>query len=188
MNGFTDGWWQHATHHPSPHHDARPTGVVPDLLVIHAISLPPDEFGGDQVDALFRGTLDPGSHPALRDLEGLRVSAHFLIARGGAVTQYVATEARAWHAGVSLFGGRAACNDRAIGIELEGSDRCPFAPAQYAALTTLCVALCRAFPALGPARVVGHVDIAPGRKTDPGPYFTWRPFLAGLRRALLAGP
>lgn len=187
MNGFTDGWWQCATRRPSPHHDARPAGVTPDLVVIHAISLPPDEFGGAYVDALFRGTLDPGCHPGLRALEGVRVSAHFLIGRGGAVTQYVATLSRAWHAGVSSFAGRGSCNDRAIGIELEGCDRYPFTAAQYAALTTLCAALCREYPALGPARMVGHADIAPGRKTDPGPHFAWRPFLADLRRALMDG-
>jgi AmpD protein len=185
MNEFTDGWWRYATHRPSPHHDARPAGVVPDLLVIHAISLPPDEFGGDCIDALFRGTLDPASHPALRDLDGLRVSAHFLIARDGALMQYVATGARAWHAGISMFAGRTACNDHAIGIELEGSDQCPFTPPQYATLVSLCAALCREYPALGVARVVGHADIAPGRKTDPGPYFEWRSFLAALRRELV---
>jgi len=180
MNEFPNGWWSSAVHRPSPHRDAWPPGAIVDMLVIHAISLPPQEFGGAYVDALFMGTLDPAAHPALGDLGGLRVSAHFLIDRGGAVTQYVPLSARAWHAGVSSFGGVPACNDRALGIELEGADTCPFTDAQYARLVELGAALFAALPALRLSRVVGHADIAPGRKTDPGPCFDWIRFRAAL--------
>ncbi|MGD9600356.1 MAG: 1,6-anhydro-N-acetylmuramyl-L-alanine amidase AmpD [Gammaproteobacteria bacterium] len=184
MNEFPDGWWLIATRRPSPHQDARPADAIIDMLVIHAISLPPQEFGGGFVDALFMGTLDPAAHPALGTLAGVRVSAHFLIDRGGNVVQFVPLSARAWHAGVSSFGGVPACNDRALGIELEGADTCPFTAAQYDRLAALCAALFGALPALRLSRVIGHADIAPGRKTDPGPCFDWVRFRAALAARL----
>jgi AmpD protein len=187
MNEFTAGWWRLARRRPSPNFDQWPSDACIDMLVIHAISLPPQEFGGPFIDALFLNRLPLSAHPTLAALEGLHVSAHFLIERGGQIVQYVPVTARAWHAGVSSFGGRAACNNRALGIELEGADTCAFAPAQYSALTTLSAALCLAYPALSLARIVGHADIAPGRKTDPGPHFDWVRFRAELRGAL-TGP
>jgi len=151
------------------------------MIVVHAISLPPGEFGGDCVDALFMNSLDPSHHPAFAGLDELRVSAHFLIDRAGALTQYVPVEARAWHAGISSFGGVTACNHRSIGIELEGTDDVPFTEAQYHSLEALCAALMLEYPDITLARIVGHVDIAPGRKTDPGPCFDWIRLRAGVR-------
>jgi AmpD protein len=179
---FEAGWWREATRRSSPHCDARPAGCTPDLLVIHAISLPPGEFGGPYVHALFGDTLNCDAHPYFAGLRGLRVSAHFFVDREGAVSQYVPVTARAWHAGVSAFGGVSACNDRSIGIELEGCDDLPFTPAQYVSASRLGVQLMRSFPGISYARVVGHADIAPGRKTDPGPLFDW----IGFRAALVA--
>lgn len=184
MNEFPGGWWLSAARRPSRNCDAWPLAAAVDMLVIHAISLPPCEFGGQFIDALFLNQLSAAAHPSFVDLASLRVSAHFVIDRGGQVMQYVPVSARAWHAGVSSFGGIAACNDRALGIELEGADTCAFAAAQYSALIALSVALCVAFPAVRLARIVGHEDIAPGRKTDPGPYFDWIGYRAALRGAL----
>ncbi|MCU0870420.1 MAG: 1,6-anhydro-N-acetylmuramyl-L-alanine amidase AmpD [Burkholderiales bacterium] len=156
--------------HASPHHDARPHGEAVSLLVVHSISLPPGRFGGRAVDDLFTGTLDCAADPAFEALRGLRVSAHFVIDRGGRPVQYVATHARAWHAGVSRWRGRERCNDFSIGIELEGTDTGPFEAAQYATLAALVRALRAAHPIVD---IVGHADIAPGRKTDPGAGFDW---------------
>lgn len=164
------GWCREARHLPSPNCDPRPTGACIDLLVIHNISLPPGEFGGGHIDALFTNQLDISTHSYFAQLQGLRVSAHFLIARDGSVTQYVSTLDRAWHAGVSTFGDRQRCNDFSIGIELEGDDHTPFCNAQYTALIALTDALCHAHPL---CTVTGHQHIAPGRKTDPGPHFDW---------------
>ena len=149
-----------------------------DLLVVHAISLPPGVFGGAAIDDLFLNRLDTIAHPYYAGLAGLRVSAHFLIRRDGGCTQFVPCLKRAWHAGESHWRGRARCNDFSIGIELEGADEVAFADAQYDALVRLTRALKSAYPI---ADVVGHSDIAPGRKTDPGPRFDWP-----LYRALLA--
>jgi AmpD protein len=157
----------------SPHADERPAGVQPALLVVHGISLPPGEFGGPWIDRLFTGNLPAGAHPAFAAIATLRVSAHAVIRRGGEITQYVPFTARAWHAGESSYQGRAACNDYSVGIELEGSDEIPYAPAQYDALAQLLAALCAAYPTLSIERLVGHSDIAPGRKSDPGPAFDW---------------
>jgi AmpD protein len=165
----------------SPHADERPPGTKPSLLVVHGISLPPGQFGGAWIDRLFTGSLPGGAHPAFADIAALRVSAHALIRRGGDITQYVPFGARAWHAGESLYHGRAACNDYSVGIELEGADEIAYAEPQYHALAQLIGALCAAYPTLSTERLVGHSDIAPGRKTDPGPAFEW-PRL----RALLA--
>ncbi len=157
----------------SPNHDARPAPGAIDLLVIHGISLPPGEFGGPHIDALFTNTLDPDHHPYFRAIQGMRVSSHALVRRDGAIIQYVPFHRRAWHAGESCFDNRSRCNDFSIGIELEGSDDVPYTGVQYAALAELVQALIRTYPALGLERIVGHSDIAPGRKTDPGPAFDW---------------
>lgn len=166
----------------SPHQDARPGGVGDiDTIVVHAISLPPGEYGGGWVDRLFVGDLPPAAHPYFASIEGLRVSAHLCIFRDGALHQYVGFDARAWHAGASHFDGRARVNDFSIGIELEGADDDVFSDAQYAVLARTIQALMRAYPAITPARIVGHADIAPGRKTDPGPGFDWMRLLAEVR-------
>jgi AmpD protein len=173
---FEHGWYRHAARRPSPHADARPPGSTIDLLVLHNISLPAGRFGGEFIDALFRGTLDCAAHPDFASLQGLRVSAHFLVRRDGALLQYVSCAERAWHAGVSRFEGRTRCNDFSIGIELEGCDSRGFEPAQYESLHSLVGALLEAYPIRA---IAGHADIAPGRKTDPGPGFDW----VALRRA-----
>lgn len=162
----------------SPHFDDRPEGERISLLVIHNISLPPGEYGGDWIDDLFMGCLDPAAHPYFQDIAGLRVSAHYLIRRDGTLIQYVEPEKRAWHAGVSSWQGRERCNDFSIGVELEGSDDVPFAEPQYDTLVALAKNLAERF---GPMDCTGHSDIAPGRKTDPGPWFDWERFRAALR-------
>ena len=157
----------------SPHHDARPAGVTPDLVVIHNISLPPGEFGGPWVEKLFNGHLPPEVHPYFATIHSARVSAHLLVRRDGEIVQFVPFHRRAWHAGVSEYEGRAACNDFSIGIELEGSDEIFFEDGQYDVTRSIIDALLAAYPTLSPTRLVGHSDIAPGRKTDPGPEFDW---------------
>lgn len=179
---FSSGWHSAARRIPSPNQDERAVTAEVDMIVVHAISLPPGEFGSGCIDALFTNALDTAEDPRLAGLGSLRVSAHFLIDRGGALTQYVPLQARAWHAGVSSFGGQEGCNHRSIGVELEGTDETPFTDAQYAVLRTLCVALIQAYPRITHARIVGHSDIAPGRKTDPGVCFDW----VRLRAAILA--
>jgi N-acetyl-anhydromuramoyl-L-alanine amidase len=157
----------------SPHKDARPSGVVADLVVLHGISLPPGEFGGPWIEKLFNGHLPPQSHPYFAEIQGMRVSAHVLIRRDGEAVQFVPFLERAWHAGNSQYEGRDACNDFSIGIELEGADDQPYELPQYDSAGQLIHALLVAYPALGAHRVVGHSDIAPGRKTDPGSAFSW---------------
>ncbi len=157
----------------SPHLDERPSGVTLDLIIIHGISLPPGEFGGPWIDRLFTGDLPAEVHPYFRALAGGRVSAHTLIRRTGAVVQYVPFGQRAWHAGVSAYQGRSACNDFSVGIELEGTDDVPYTDAQYEQLAALVQALLSAYPTLSRERIVGHSDVAGGRKTDPGPAFDW---------------
>lgn len=176
------GWLPGARHVPSPNQDERPSGTTVDLVVLHAISLPPDQFGGPYVEALFTNRLDPHAHPYFATLEGLRVSAHFFIDRRGTLTQFVALDARAWHAGVSSWQGRERCNDFSVGVELEGCDTLTFEDAQYATLAGLLATLFARLPALSAARVVGHSDVAPGRKTDPGPCFDWARARRGLPR------
>ncbi len=168
---------------PSPNQDERPEGVTPTLLVIHNISLPAGEFGGEAIEALFTNTLDHDAHPCYAALRGLRVSPHFLITRDGALVQFVACGMRAWHAGVSTFEGRERCNDFSIGIELEGDDTCAFEPRQYATLIGLTEALMKRYRLDAAA---GHSDIAPGRKTDPGPHFDWPLYLAAMHPKLRA--
>jgi AmpD protein len=158
---------------PSPNCDARPPGVEAELIVVHGISLPPGEFGGPWIDRLFTNTLPGDQHPYFAEIADLRVSAHLSIRRDGTLTQHVAFRERAWHAGQSSYQGRTACNDFSVGIELEGTDTEPYEPAQYEALAAAVAALCEAYPRLSPARIAGHSDIAPGRKTDPGPAFDW---------------
>jgi AmpD protein len=155
---------------PSPNFDARPEGSGVTLLVIHNISLPPSEYGGDGIIELFTNRLDPAAHPYYETIKELKVSSHFLIRRNGELIQFVPCTQRAWHAGASTWCGRERCNDFSIGIELEGSDFEPFTAAQYKTLARLSKALHTAYPI---ADAVGHSDIAPGRKTDPGPYFDW---------------
>ncbi len=161
---------------PSPNADERPHDGEIDLLVVHGISLPPGEYGGEGITGLFTNRLDPEAHPYYREIAGLRVSAHLLIRRDGELIQYVPFTRRAWHAGESCFEGRPDCNDHSIGIELEGVDDEPYEPVQYQRLAEIARALMDCYPALIPERIVGHAEIAPGRKTDPGPAFDWKRF------------
>ncbi|HEY3732159.1 MAG TPA: 1,6-anhydro-N-acetylmuramyl-L-alanine amidase AmpD [Steroidobacteraceae bacterium] len=165
----------------SPHFDQRPVDSAPTLLVVHGISLPAGEFGGPWIDWLFTGCLPADAHPSFAEIATLRVSAHALIGRDGAITQYVPFGERAWHAGESSYQGRDACNDFSMGIELEGTDQVAYREAQYQSLAQLIGALCAAYPTLNLERLVGHSDIAPGRKTDPGPSFDWARLRALLR-------
>jgi N-acetyl-anhydromuramoyl-L-alanine amidase len=165
---------------PSPNCDERPLGLLPDLIVVHGISLPAGKFGGLWIDALFTNQLDAQAHPSFAEIAPLKVSSHLLIRRTGEVVQYVPLTRRAWHAGASCHQGRECCNDFSIGIELEGADEVPYEPVQYDVLARLIHALRQALPSLRLAPIVGHADIAPGRKTDPGPAFDW-----GLLAALL---
>jgi len=158
----------------SPNHDSRPAGMEADLIVVHGISLPPGEFGGPWIDRLFTNTLPAEMHPYFSEVGSLRVSSHLVVARDGAVTQYVSFTERAWHAGKSAYQGREACNDFSVGVELEGTDTLPYEAAQYGVLAQVVAALCAAYPRLSPDRLTGHSDIAPGRKTDPGPAFDWQ--------------
>ena len=172
------GWISTATVVASPNADLRPDESDINLLVIHNISLPPGQFGGGYVAELFTNTLDPNSHPYFAEIADLKVSAHLLIDRQGAVTQFVPFHQRAWHAGVSEFEGRSACNDYSIGIELEGTDTDPYTHLQYECLVKTTQCLIAEYPALSSERVAGHSDIAPDRKTDPGPAFDWARFKA----------
>lgn len=164
------GWLPGVRRILSPNRDERPADEVVRLVVIHAISLPPGEFGGPGIIDLFTNRLDPGAHTYFREIQGLRVSSHFLVRRGGALIQFVPCTQRAWHAGVSNWMGRANCNDFSIGIELEGCDQLAFEDAQYLTLNRLLAQLRRRYPI---EALAGHSDIALGRKTDPGPYFDW---------------
>lgn len=164
----------------SPNHCERPVGCAIDLLLIHNISLPPGEFGTGCIEQLFCNRLDPDAHPYFSQLRDLRVAAHLLIDRRGTVTQFVPFDRAAWHAGESRFNGRERCNDFSIGIELEGTDQQPFADAQYDSLVRVTRALFHAYPDLSAERITGHSDVAPGRKTDPGPHFDWSRYLGAL--------
>lgn len=166
---------------PSPHFDKRPDINDISLLVIHYISLPPEEFGQHFIDDFFQGKLDPNAHPYFKEIADLRVSSHCLINREGNVTQYVNLNDRAWHAGLSSFQGREKCNDFAIGIELEGSDNQPFTQAQYDTLIALTKSIMQAYPKITKDRIVGHCHISPGRKIDPGKYFEWDKYLTAIK-------
>jgi AmpD protein len=164
------GWWAAASWRPSPNVGTRPPGEQPTLAIVHSISLPPGVYRGDAVERLFTNRLDGDAHPYFGGIRGLSVSAHFFVRRSGRVLQFAATDARAWHAGVSSWRGRPNCNDWSVGVELEGLEGGPFEVAQYAALARLLAALARRHPL---REVVGHEDVAPGRKADPGPGFDW---------------
>lgn len=175
------GWLPQAKQISSPHFDSRPNKQDISLLIIHYISLPPEQFGGHYIDDFFQGKLDIQAHPYFAQLENMRVSAHCLINRQGEITQYVNFEDRAWHAGVSQFQGREKCNDYAIGIELEGSNEQPFTAEQYEALIHLTQAIMIAYPRITLDRIVGHCDVSPERKIDPGQYFDWKYYLGSLK-------
>ncbi|GMR18489.1 MAG: 1,6-anhydro-N-acetylmuramyl-L-alanine amidase AmpD [Gammaproteobacteria bacterium] len=164
----------------SPNFDDRPGNCVPEALIIHAISLPPGEFGDQYIEQLFSNCLDPDEHPCFEEIKDLKVSAHVLIRRTGEMVQFVRLDKRAWHAGESECEGRSCVNDFSIGIELEGCDDQPFEDAQYESLVRLSKSVIEAYPAINNKRIYGHSDISPGRKTDPGPHFDWPRY----RRAL----
>jgi AmpD protein len=162
-----------ATYKPSPHYDERPQDMAIDLLVIHNISLPPGEFGIANIEAFFCGQLDISRHPYFSEIGHLRVSSHLLISRKGDIVQFVPFHKRAWHAGQSTFSDRSNCNDFSIGIELEGTDTLPYEAVQYDQLVKIIDAIRATYPAITIPHIVGHSDIAPGRKTDPGMAFDW---------------
>lgn len=180
MEVDSDHWLTGVRRLPSPNCDARPDPHGVSLIVLHGISLPPGEFGGGLIDLLFTNRLRPDPNGPLADLDGLRVSSHVLIDRRGRCTQYVPFDGRAWHAGRSSWCGRPQCNDYAIGVELEGTDDRPYTEAQYQSLIPLLRTLLATYPALSPEAIVGHQEVAPGRKTDPGPAFDWRRVLLAL--------
>lgn len=165
----------------SPNCDDRPDDTDIDLLVIHCISLPPDEFGGPWINALFTNNLDPDEHPYFRQIEGMKVSSHVLIRRTGEIIQYVPFNKRAWHAGESCFNNKTNCNDFSIGIELEGTENMPYEEIQYKILAETAKLLIYTYPAITIDNITGHCDIAPGRKKDPGPHFDWQRFRSALK-------
>lgn len=169
-----DGWLPSARKLPSPNFNARPEGSVVDLLVVHAISLPPTHYGGCFVEDFFCNRLDSKADDYFPGIAEMNVSSHFYIRRNGDLVQFVATGERAWHAGTSSWQGRDNCNDYSIGVELEGCDQDEFEEVQYQCLAGLASLLMKYYPGLAPDRIVGHCDIAPGRKTDPGPLFNWK--------------
>jgi AmpD protein len=173
MSSCAKGVVSGAIQRNSPNQDCRPEGGAIDLLVIHNISLPPGEFGGNWVDDLFMNCLDPNAHPYFATIASRQVSSHLLIRRDGELIQYVPLHMRAWHAGESCFDDKERCNDFSIGIELEGSDDTPYTDAQYTTLAEVTAEIQDLFPAITTDRIAGHSDIAPGRKTDPGPEFDW---------------
>lgn len=172
----THRWLPAAIKSCSPNADARPDSCDISLLVVHNISLPPGNFGGPWIEDLFHNRLDADAHPYFKDIADLKVSAHCLIRRDGELIQFVPFDQRAWHAGLSEFDGRSACNDYSIGIELEGTDDTPYTPQQYQRLAEVTAILQQQFPLIRAERIVGHCDIAPDRKTDPGPAFDWPHF------------
>lgn len=175
-----DGWLSECVKRPSPHFNSRPDGLPIELLVIHNISLPPGQFGSEDISDFFLGNLDSSKHPFFEQIKDLRVSAHCLVRRDGEVIQYVSFDKRAWHAGVSSFAGREGCNDFSIGIEVEGTDDLPYTDEQYAALAKLTKTLQQTYTNISADRIVGHCHIAPERKTDPGEAFDWTRYLASL--------
>lgn len=174
---WTEGWYRFAHRLASPNFGPRPAGTDVDLVVLHSISLPPGQYGGDEVQALFTNTLDWSAHPYFRQIEGLQVSSHFYVRRGGELWQFVSCDQRAWHAGTSHWRGRDNCNDFSIGIELEGLEGSTFEDAQYDTAAVLCAAIAQHYPLRG---IAGHEHVAPGRKQDPGAGFDW----PRLQRAL----
>lgn len=184
MRWRSGGWLTGAKRLASPNQEARPPGSRVSLIVIHAISLPPDRFGGDFVERFFLNRLDASGHPYFATIHELRVSSHFYIRRSGRLKQFVGCDRRAWHAGQSTWQGQENCNDYSVGIELEGCDSQAFTPAQYESLALLIHALCRRYPI---ADIAGHCHVAPGRKTDPGPYFDWDALRVRFPRLVSAG-
>lgn len=182
---WRDGWWRGARACASPNFDARPEGTTVSLVVLHSISLPPGEYGGDAIEQLFTNRLDWDAHPYFQQIRGLRVSAHFLLRRDGRILQFVSCDQRAWHAGTSVWRGRENCNHYSIGIELEGLEGSSFEPAQYTQLARLLRALSARYPI---DEAVGHEDVAPGRKFDPGAGFDWPQLRRCLRRVRPALP
>jgi AmpD protein len=181
MSGDWDGgWWRAARRVPSPNFRARPDGAQVDTVVLHSISLPPGEYGGDAIERLFTNRLDPRAHPYYADIASSRLSAHFLVRRDGGLLQFVPVHLRAWHAGASVWRGRERCNDFSIGVELEGLDDAPFEDPQYQRLASLVSSLCAALPLRD---IAAHSDIAPGRKTDPGTRFDWTRVLSAVSAA-----
>lgn len=178
---MNDIWLNTARRVPSPNFNQRPDQQV-SLLVIHNITLPPEQFGGDYVERFFTNTLDHKEHPFFEQLKGFEVSAHLYIRRDGELIQFVPLNKRAWHAGQSEYQGRSNCNDFSIGIELEGYDRCPYTPAQYDCLHNTTKQIMHHYPMITAERITGHSHIAPGRKTDPGPAFDWSRYLESLNR------
>ena len=173
MYEISDGWFNQARKIPSPNYNKRPENVTIDSIIIHSISLPPGQYGGDEIDRFFSNQLDWNEHAYFREIKGLQVSSHLLIRRDGELVQYVNLYDRAWHAGQSCLAGQENCNDFSIGIELEGTDDSAFENAQYETLLAVVQSLKNYFPEISAERIVGHSDIAPGRKTDPGPGFDW---------------
>jgi N-acetyl-anhydromuramoyl-L-alanine amidase len=171
------GWYRFARRLASTNFGARPAGAAIDLIVVHSISLPPGEFGGGHVQQLFTNTLDSNAHPYFKSIEGLQVSSHFFVGRGGELWQFVSCDDRAWHAGASSWCGKENCNDFSIGIEFEGLEGDTFELAQYETLADLCAALAQRYPIV---HVAGHEHIAPGRKNDPGPGFDWPTLRASM--------
>lgn len=169
-----NGLLEPVIYRPSPHYDERPAGAEIDMIVVHGISLPPGEFGTGAVEDFFMGCLDTSLHPFFSSIAALTVSSHLFIRRTGEMIQFVPFMKRAWHAGESFFQGKTRCNDFSIGIELEGTDTIQYEKKQYEQLGRVIRVLMQAYPAITPDRIVGHVDIAPGRKTDPGPHFDWK--------------
>lgn len=174
------GWLDGARQVSSPNFGPRPAACYPQLLVVHNISLPPEHYGGDCIERLFTNCLDWTEHPYFEEIRGTEVSSHLLIRRDGELVQFVSCDERAWHAGVSSYNGRSNCNDYSIGVELEGSDHDAYTGPQYATLSAVLLALIVHYPGLSSDHVVGHSDIAPGRKTDPGPAFDWPRLRAAL--------
>ena len=158
----------------SPNRDSRPEGATLDMVIVHGISLPPGQFGGGEIEALFLNTLDWDAHPYFDEIRGMQVSAHLLIRRDGELVQFVPFTERAWHAGESSFRGRACCNDFSVGIELEGEDETPYDERQYAVLPAVLRAVTAAYPQITAREIAGHCDVSPGRKSDPGPAFNWQ--------------
>ena len=181
-----DHWYLPAERVISPHCSPRDDPNAISLLVIHNISLPEGEFGAPYIDDLFMGVLDCKKEPSFHDLEGVCVSAHILIRRTGKVTQYVPFDQKAWHAGVSKWQSKEDCNQFSIGIEMEGADIIPYTEEQYAALVTLTISLLKKYPQISIENIVGHCDIAPGRKTDPGIAFAWMYYQHALSQAMIS--
>jgi N-acetyl-anhydromuramoyl-L-alanine amidase len=182
--GIENHWLIGARRTHPPNQDARPIPASEiDLLVIHSISLPPGTFGGAYIEKFFCNQLDRDAHPYFQEISNLRVSAHLLIYRSGEKVQFVPFDRRAWHAGESQFQGRSSCNDFSVGIELEGTDQTPYTDTQYVKLVEVTQSLFRSYPRLLPERIVGHGDIAPGRKTDPGASFDWTRYRSLLQRS-----